>query len=817
MANRSNSFVSILTIILFTFAVFTACTYTTLFAQTYTVPETTEVTLAWDHNDPTPEGYRLFQRTEGQTYNYTQPVWEGTNTSTTVYNLEYDVTYYFVARAYVGIDESADSGEVSFFAPSPQTTNFTISASVNGNGSISPAGTVTVAEGADQSFTITPGSDSYIVDVWVDSVSVGAVTTYTFTQVSQNHTISADFAYYTHTISASSGTGGSISPTGSVSVNQGSSQGYTITPDAGYQVADVLVDGMSVGSVSSYIFDQVVEDHSIHATFIADTVTITASAGTNGSISPAGSVSVSYGNSQSFTITPNTGYQVADVMVDGISVGPLASYTFDQVVEDHSLQATFIADTVTITASVGANGSISPPAGSVSVPIGNSQTFAISPDSGYKISDVWVDGVSVGTMDTYTFSNVTTYHTINAAFTAENQAPTADAGPDQTVEEGQTAMLSGLNSTDLDDGIASFQWRQIQGDPVALTSLNEPETTFTTPNVDSSGIALVFELAVTDYAGATSMDSCIVNVTWVNMPPIADAGVGQTVAEGSQVVLDASNSTDADGGIASYRWKQTSGPIVTLLGANSAFPAFIAPDVESEGSSLAFEVTVTDAGGLQDTATCLINVTWVNTPPVADAGLDQETTSGDDVFLNGSKSYDSDDTTITAYKWCQTNGVPAELSDATAVNPIFMVPAGAEDGGPLTFELTVTDSGGLQGKDSCQINVQSIGPRLHVSSITMELKHKGPNVEASAYVTIVDDAGNIAKEASVTGNWTLNGNPINTPTTTTRGDGVARLVSDKIRAQSGGVFAVEITGVVKDGYSYDPASSTTTQGSIIVP
>jgi hypothetical protein len=146
-----------------------------------------------------------------------------------------------------------------------------------------------------------------------------------------------------------------------------------------------------------------------------------------------------------------------------------------------------------------------------------------------------------------------------------------------------------------------------------------------------------------------------------------------------------------------------------------------------------------------------------------------------------------------------------------------MVPAGAGDGDPLTFELTVTDSGELQGKDNCQINVQSTGPWLHISMITMELKHKGPNVEANAYVTIVDDVGNIVKEASVTGNWTYNGNPINTATTTTRGDGVARLYSDKIQAKSGAVFAVEITDVVKDGYSYRPAPNTVTQASLIVP
>ena len=742
MTNRFNSLSHILIIFLLTLAVFIASSKSTIFAETYTVPQTTQVTLAWDPNDPVPEGYRIFQRTEGQIYDYTQPVWQGTNTSCTVYNLEYDTMYYFVTRAYLGTDESANSNEISFLTPSSPTDSFTISASINGNGSISPAGTVTVAEGTDQSFTITPGTDSYLTDVWIDGVSIGAHSTYTFTQVSQNHSISADFAYYTYTISASADMGGSISPIGSTIVNHGSSQGYTVTPDAGYQIADVQVDGISVGPVSSYTFDQVAEDHTIHATFVADTVTITSSAGTYGRISPSGTVSV---------------------------------------------------------------------------PIGSSQTFTISPDSGFVISDVLVDGASMGAIDTYTFSNVAINHTISTAFTAENQPPTADAGPDQTVQEGLTVNLSGLNSVDLDDGIAAFQWRQIQGDPVTLNFPNEPETTFTTPNVDSNGAALVFELTVTDYAGAVATDSCIVNVTWVNKPPTADAGVDQTVNEGSQVVLDASKSTDSDDGIATYMWKQVSGPIAILSGSNLATPSFIAPDVESAGESLAFELTVTDTGGLQDTASCLINVTWVNTPPVADAGPDQNAIIGDDVFLDGSKSYDADDIEIKAYKWSQTGGVPVELSDATAQRPVFAVPAGADKGGPMTFELTVTDSGGLQGKDSSQANVQSLGPALHVSMITMLLKQKGPNVEASANVEISDEAGIIVKEASVTGIWTYNGNPINTATTITRGGGTAVLYSDKINAKSGAAFAIEIIGVVKDGYSYDPASNTLSQGSLIVP
>ena len=73
----------------------------------------------------------------------------------------------------------------------------------------------------------------------------------------------------TYTITASAGPHGSINPSGNVTVNQGSDISFTITPDAGYQIDDVLVDGSSVGAVSSYTFTNVTEDHTISATFIS--------------------------------------------------------------------------------------------------------------------------------------------------------------------------------------------------------------------------------------------------------------------------------------------------------------------------------------------------------------------------------------------------------------------------------------------------------------------------------------------------------------------------------------------------------------------
>lgn len=71
------------------------------------------------------------------------------------------------------------------------------------------------------------------------------------------------------------------------------------------------------------------------------TYTITATAGANGSISPSGLVTVSNGGFQQFTITPNTGYYITDVRVDGLSVGAVSSYTFSNITANHTITASF--------------------------------------------------------------------------------------------------------------------------------------------------------------------------------------------------------------------------------------------------------------------------------------------------------------------------------------------------------------------------------------------------------------------------------------------------------------------------------------------
>src|SRR6185436_1155099 len=110
---------------------------------------------------------------------------------------------------------------------------------------------------------------------------------------------------------------GTITPNGAILVDSGSSQAFAITPNTGYHVDSVLVDGVNQGPVGTYTFNNVTASHSIRTVYTINQFTIIASAGANGTIAPSGSLVVNYGSNQSFTIAPNTGYHVDSVLVDG--------------------------------------------------------------------------------------------------------------------------------------------------------------------------------------------------------------------------------------------------------------------------------------------------------------------------------------------------------------------------------------------------------------------------------------------------------------------------------------------------------------------
>jgi hypothetical protein len=287
-----------------------------------------------------------------------------------------------------------------------------INATAGTGGSISPSGAVPVADGASQSFTITPAGGYQIADVVVDGSSVGAVTSYTFNNVTAGHTISATFTanpgsanvalnkpatsqssilagrepskandengtndsywesyqmprwwkvdlgaaydltsivirnyvaggrYYQYTIEASLDDVNYTQIAQKTNTNPATNDGdiYPVNVNARYLRVNMIYNSTTLGVHIS--------DFRAYGT-TSGTPTphiINATAGTGGSISPSGAVPVADGASKSFTITPAGGYQIADVVVDGSSVGAVTSYTFNNVTAGHTISATFTAN-----------------------------------------------------------------------------------------------------------------------------------------------------------------------------------------------------------------------------------------------------------------------------------------------------------------------------------------------------------------------------------------------------------------------------------------------------------------------------------------
>ena len=187
----------------------------------------------------------------------------------------------------------------------------------------------------------------------------------------------------------------------------------------------------------------------------------------------------------------------------------------------------------------------------------------------------------------------------------------------------------------------------------------------------------------------------------------ADAGPDQTVNESDTVVLDGSASQLSPGGIDTYRWQQTGGtPTVTLIDADTATATFTAPDVGVGGTTLTFQLTVSNISGKSSTDTTDITVIFVNQTPTANAGDDQVVDEETVVTLDGSSSFDPDPSDSITYQWEQSGGSPnVNLSGANTVQASFTAPKVLSDT-TLTFQLTVTDSYGLQGTDTCTVKVE---------------------------------------------------------------------------------------------------------------
>ncbi len=271
---------------------------------------------------------------------------------------------------------------------------------------------------------------------------------------------------------------------------------------------------------------------------------------------------------------------------------------------------------------------------------------------------------------------------------APDAPPTAVAQASPTVVHlGEVVTFDGTGSTD-DHGILAYDWDLGDG-----ARDSNPVTT----HAYASRASFVVTLTVRDTIGQTDTDTETVDV--VNWPPEANAGIDRSVSKGTVVMLDGTRSSDRDGDPLTFSWRQSLGPTVTLVDADTPTPTF----TPTASGILVFTLTVDDGWG--GTASDSVTVFVSNRAPVANAGMDRTVTKRTTVGLDGTASYDPDGDALS-YSWTQVYGPSATLNGADTAMPWF-VPATR---GLYRFQLTVNDGDGGTATDLVEITATNTAP-----------------------------------------------------------------------------------------------------------
>jgi hypothetical protein len=277
--------------------------------------------------------------------------------------------------------------------------------------------------------------------------------------------------------------------------------------------------------------------------------------------------------------------------------------------------------------------------------------------------------------------------------------PVANAGSPQTVFAGATVQLDGSGSTDPGGLTLTYAWTLVStptGSAAVLSSATAAKPTFVADKAGSYKAQLIVS------NGSQSSPAATVTITCQYLPPVANAGLPQTVTFGATVQLDGSGSTDPNGLTLTYAWTLVSTPTgsaAVLSGATTAKPTFVADKAGSYKAQL-----IVSNGALSSPA-ATVAITCQYAVPVAKAGADQNVTlpygqTVVSVTLDGSAS-SSPDGSIATYIW---SGTPTPSATA---KPTLSLTAGS-----YTFTLTVTDSNG-QASAPVSVHVTVVKETVH--------------------------------------------------------------------------------------------------------
>ena len=347
-------------------------------------------------------------------------------------------------------------------------------------------------------------------------------------------------------------------------------------------------------------------------------------------------------------------------------------------------------------------------------------TFVADLDGTYNVSLVVNDGSDNSAPDS-----------VDVTASTPNNAPVANAGSNQNVSTGTLVTLNGNGSTDADGDSLTYTWTLTStpdGSAASLTNATSAQATFVADMAGTYNASLV----VNDGRVSSSADTVVVTASSSNTAPVANAGPDQNVTTGTQVALDGSGSTDADGDSLSYSWSLVSvpnGSTATLSDTTSVQPTFVA---DLDGT---YNVSLVVNDGSDNSAPDSVDVTasTPNNAPVANAGSNQNVSTGTLVTLNGNGSTDADGDALT-YAWTLDSipgGSTASLNNASSVQASFT----ADVDGTYTASLVVNDGIVNSSADSVTITASSggvgISPRTP-SALTIKQIHSGHSLTDTA-------------------------------------------------------------------------------------
>lgn len=337
---------------------------------------------------------------------------------------------------------------------------YVIHAEHNGHGSVTPSD-CEVAAGGSVTLTVSPNDGYMVSSVLVNysevELSDGKLV---LSDIDGNKVVSVTFEEieYTETVTVSVGDNGTVSPSGSVVVERGEDLELTITPDDGYRIASVILDGTDVTSEvkdSVFVLSNVVSGHSVRVEFEVITYTVTVTAGENGSADPTTSV-VEYGKSLKIVFIPEPGYRTSYLTINGgdrIVPDDRTNYVIDDIIEDKAVEVFFERDDsayASVSVAIVGHGTVNDNSDSFKDEVlkGNSYTITSVPSEGYRLSKVLVDNVEVPTSGgVYVLNNIARDTAVEVVFEILMFTVTVNVGEHGSCDQQTQAVEYGSDLT----------------------------------------------------------------------------------------------------------------------------------------------------------------------------------------------------------------------------------------------------------------------------------------------------------------------------------------------------------------------------------